>query len=341
MKFARAAKENPTLKKALEKVVLFKANVHEEAGEKLADRYNAHGIPQFFLLDKDGTALDRWHGYGLVSDWLQDYEGALSDLTPIEAKVERFKTQPTETVAAALGRIRSAEDNPKEAVRYYREAQNLASAPSSRYATEIFLNQFHGSDKSEFTLDELKASADAVFAIEPGDDLHRAVIGWSMADLANTKKDPSILKPYLARAVEAAARVDDPDVARMAREDLLVTEALLIQGDKEKALAIKKDWMPQGWAEDPEKLNDLAWWCFRNEVNLEEGERLARKGIALAKDDKEKAQILDTAAEICNLLGNCKDSVSLIAEAAKLDPDSEHYKKQLARFQELLAKQRG
>ncbi len=337
MKFARAARENPDLRKALERVVVFKANIHEEAGEKLADEYGAKAIPQFFIMDKDGKALDRWRGYSQPSDWLAQYESALSDPTSIDAKVERYKTKPTEQLAAALGRIRSAESKRKEAVEYYGEAQKLAAMPNSLYATATFFNEFAGNREDLFTLDEVKAAADAVFALEPGDDLHRAFVGSLMADLAKQKKDASLLTPYLGPALESSGRMNDED-GRDAHTDLLVAQALLINKDADRAFAIKRDSLPKGWDGDPEKLNDLAWWCFENEVNLKEGEQLARKGAALAKDDKLKAETLDTAAEICNKLGNCQESVALVTEAAKFDPGNDHYKKQLARFQEALAK---
>ena len=337
MQLARAATENPELRKALSNVVLFKANTHEETGDKLADEYGAKGIPHFVLMDRDGKPLDRWRGYTAPSDWLAEFEGALSDLTPIEAKANRYTTEPTETLAAALGRIRTAERKRKEAVEYYRAAQKLASKPVSWYARAIFANQFYGMRDGEFALEDVRASADSVFALSPGDDAHRAWVGSMMADLALEKKDASILTPYLAAALEVSSRGHD-EGAKEAHTDLLVAEALLVHKDPERAFTVKKDALPAGWNQDPEHLNDLAWWCFERDVRLSEAEKLARRGVDLAKNDELKAEILDTAAEICNKLGNCEESVRLIVEASRLDPESEHYKKQLARFQEILTK---
>lgn len=339
MKFARAANEDPKLKQALQKVVVFKADTTQGEGEKLAEQFHVHGNPTFVLMDDKGTVFDRFKGYSQPSDWIAQFEGAMADRTPIEEKARRFERQPTASLAAALGRVRAAEGNRKEAVRFYREAQRLAPAPNSWYALQIALNQFRGIEDGDFTVEDLRASADSFFAIAPGDDLHRTQLGWVMAQVARDKKDPTLLAPYLEAAARSAERLTDPDAAEF-RTELRAAKALVLDGNADEAFRIKRDAMPAGWEADAEKLNELAWWCFENRVNLEEAEKLARRGIELAKDDKQKGEILDTAAEICNLLGNCEESITLITAAAKLDPDNEHYQKQLARFQELLAKQR-
>jgi benzoyl-CoA reductase/2-hydroxyglutaryl-CoA dehydratase subunit BcrC/BadD/HgdB len=47
--------------------------------------------------------------------------------------------------------------------------------------------------------------------------------------------------------------------------------------------------------------------------------------------------ILDTLAEICNARGTCKDAVTYIELAIKEAPGNDYYKKQLERFQKILA----
>ena len=53
--------------------------------------------------------------------------------------------------------------------------------------------------------------------------------------------------------------------------------------DKAKALSLKRRSMPEGWMEQAKQLNAFAWWCFENEVDLEEADTLARKGVDLAE----------------------------------------------------------
>jgi hypothetical protein len=64
---------------------------------------------------------------------------------------------------------------------------------------------------------------------------------------------------------------------------------------------------------------------------------MARRGVEVAAAGSEKANLLDTAAEICNARGHCDDAVDLIRQAVEEDPDREYFKKQLKRFEELRA----
>ena len=60
-------------------------------------------------------------------------------------------------------------------------------------------------------------------------------------------------------------------------------------------------------------------------------------GARLTTDDGERANILDTAAEICNARGDCSKAVQLIKEAIELDPDKVYFQDQLVRFESLQA----
>ena len=97
---------------------------------------------------------------------------------------------------------------------------------------------------------------------------------------------------------------------------------------------LERDRLPEGWEENPDQLNRFAWWCFENDVNLEEAQELALKGVELAETDGQKANILDTAAEICNALGNCDEAIVLMKRALEDEPTSEYYAEQLTRFEE-------
>ena len=94
--------------------------------------------------------------------------------------------------------------------------------------------------------------------------------------------------------------------------------------------------------ENADKLNNFAWWCFENDVNLEEAGELALKGVELADSDSGRANILDTVAEICNKLGNCDQAVAHMQRAVELDPERQYFKDQLVKFQKVLEeKQNG
>src|SRR5262245_46094459 len=305
------------MKTALAKVVTFRANTHDGgAGEALAEKYAAHGLPHFVLMDASGTARDRWIGYRGPESWLRAFNGAIADPASIEEKEKRFKTEPTEALAAALGRIHTSLHEGKEAVAFYREAERMAGSPKAAYEAEIYLQQWMGLGDGTFTLDELRASADAVMAASDSDPLDMLTVASTMGDVAKDRKDPSLFAPYAGPALEAASGMSDQRAVKM-RHEIEIAQALLVKGDKGAALELERASMPPGWDQDADKLNEFAWWCFEAQVNLEEAERLARRGIDLAKPGAQKAQLLDTAAEICNLLGSCDDAVTLAEQAAK------------------------
>jgi hypothetical protein len=152
--------------------------------------------------------------------------------------------------------------------------------------------------------------------------------------LEGRKDEKGLATPYLSAAL--AATEGRPELAR-SRAMLQVDHALRIEKDREKAFGLKVASMKDGWKEDAAGLNEVAWWCFENDVRLEEGEELARRGVELASEPGVKANILDTLAELCNARGNCPQAVVYIRQAVELAPEREYFKKQLERFETLAA----
>ena len=271
-------------------------------------------------MDSSGTPIDRWVGYRGAGDWLRTFGQAISDPTTAEAKEQKFKVAPTEALAAALGRIHASRGLEKDSIGYYREAERLAGGPKAEYASAIFLLQTRG--------------------LATGDPTDKLLVAESMADIATDRKEPGLFAAYLEPALEASRELTDEHATKL-RADLEIAGALLVKKDKDLAVALKRKSMPDGWEADTSHLNEFAWWCYKHQLNLEEGERLARKGVELSKPGTERAQVLDTAAEICNLMGNCDDAVSLAEQAAKEDPQDEHYARQVKRFAELRDKKKA
>jgi tetratricopeptide (TPR) repeat protein len=161
----------------------------------------------------------------------------------------------------------------------------------------------------------------------------------TQAGLARATKDPALRHRYVEAVWDLLKDNHSPDAESM-REYVAIDYALYVEMDLQKAANLKYGAMPEGWLENADALNEYAWWCFENKVDLERAEKLARKGIKLAEAGSQRAAILDTAAELCNALGQCDDAVSLTQQAIESDPQNEYYKKQLKRFQDL-AKQAG
>lgn len=314
-------------------MVFLKLNAEKGEGKELREEYQVKGFPTFIVTNASGEQIDRWWGYEAPASFVAELDEAKADPTTVEEKIARFGSQPTEQDAAALGRIFTTRKETLEAVRYLREAQRLADDGGPEYAPDLFGNIVRGYADEHFTLEDVRQAADAVLGQADPAASDLLMVAYQMAGLAKKESDPTLLEPYAGPALLAYDANPDEELAGLARE-VRIARALVVDEDPEKAVALKRESMPENWQEDAGQLNDFAWWCFENDVNLEEAEALARKGVELSEPGAERAMILDTVAEICNARGKCDEAVGLMARAVEEDPDNEHYREQLERFEE-------
>ena len=75
--------------------------------------------------------------------------------------------------------------------------------------------------------------------------------------------------------------------------------------------------------------NDLAWLAANLDRDLDEALAHALRAVEL---EPQSAGILDTLAEVQFRRGNRAEAVRLAQRCLEMEPDGEHYKKQLARF---------
>lgn len=283
------------------------------------------------LLDAEGREIERWRGFGGVDEFVERLEFARADLATVEEKRRRYETEPDADTAQRLASVHEGRNDYAEAVTLYREAERLD--PDRVYAQEIFENQFYGMEDDLFTLDEVRAAADEVLARQGDSAEAMMTVAVLMASQARERADPELFRPYAEPALRLAEGTGIEWVRKLAPR-VRIDEAILLDEDPDRALALKRESMGEGWEEDAGKLNEFAWWCFENHVGLAEAEAYARKGAELAEPGGERAMILDTLAEICNALEKCDEAVDAITRAVQEDPDSEYYPKQRDRFAE-------
>lgn len=328
--------EDAEVQKMLEPVVLHKVDAEKGEGPELAKAHKVSGFPTFVLATADVEPIDRWMGYSkpMLADMMT---ASLADLSTIEVKRERFAKSPTAQDAVKLARYDQSTGEYARAVELYGKASELD--PNDDYAFEVFETTFsaHRRKAEGFDTARVEKAAGAALAT-PGSDGELLEVCQMMAFLTKQSGDHDGMVSYIKTAVERTANSTDERVVK-SRNELMPEYALYVEKNTQKAVDLKKASMPEGWMQDPGQLNNYAWWAFENQVDLENAKILAEKGVELAPAGKEKAMILDTLAEICNAMEDCKEAVELMKLAVAEDPESEYYKKQLARFEELLAKQ--
>jgi tetratricopeptide (TPR) repeat protein len=298
-------------------------------------KYSVTGYPTFIALNSNGETISRWAGYDRTG-WLANADDAVKDPTTLAQKAERFKTKPTEKDAITIAHYDDSMGKYAEAIGGYKKAAEL-SGGKSNYDSEIFEATFTGFEEKSFPIDNVVDAAKTLFANEK--DPGELLVPARMMTYAGVESgQPEIAVPFVQSAIEKTENTTDADVMTQ-RKKLLPDYALLVLKDKDKAVAYKKDSLGEGWTDRSSDLNRFAWWCFENKINLDEAYTMAGKGVQLAKPGTEKAQILDTMAEICNAKDDCPNAVKLTQQAIQEDPKNKHYVEQLKRFQDLAAKQ--
>lgn len=321
---------------ALEAVVFLSIDAEKGEGVALAKRFAVTGFPTYVVVDAQGELIDRWSGYGGPAHFLRALEGALADPAPLAVKRQRFEEHPTAEWASKFATLAAGEGRYDEALELFAQAEELD--PSRDESAQILSTVFTAVRRGieGYDLDRFDAVARPIALADGASPMTTVMAAQMMESLAASAGEPERGLPYLEKAfalVESPAPGIPPSVAQSIRIDGL----LRIRHDEAAAVAAKRAAMPEGWTEDASALNSYAWWCFENRVDLEEAERLARRGVELAPAGGEKAAVLDTVAELCNLRGNCRDAVTLTEQAIAEDPDNDYYREQLERFQKILA----
>jgi thioredoxin-like negative regulator of GroEL len=315
--------------------ILVRVDAEKGAGVELAKRYGVKGYPTFLLTNAEGQILDRWMGFGETTEFAETLASATDDPMTVDERIAHFASDPSEADALKIGDLRLAEGLCAEANAYYRRAAALN--PDADHSARIFLAVAYGLKRSVYTTNEVREQADAVFASSETSDEDIMKVLHTMRGIARHSGDMAMYTPYLETAYARTA--DAEGWVAEAREKMAADHALYVENDAERAIEIKKASMPEDWTEDSQALNAFAWWCFENKVDLEEAEQLARRGVELAEPGVQKALVLDTLAELCNVNGSCGESLELIRMAIAEDPDNDYYARQAERFAELLAQQ--
>ncbi|HEX6852088.1 MAG TPA: hypothetical protein VF139_11875 [Candidatus Polarisedimenticolaceae bacterium] len=279
----------------------------------------------------DGALIDHWSGYRGPGDWIARLGVALSDPVTETDRRARFQQQPSANDALALARLADARKDWGESARWIREAGRVEPRLRAEHAVDLLFAMARGVPNRDFTVAQVLGQAAIVrdgAATTPEAHLRAAA---ALADLAEQQEDPAIVAPFLSKAMEASASIQDPDLVAL-RAQLLVLEALHVAKDPVRAAALKKDAMAPGWQESADGLNEYAWWCARQKVNLAEAEAFARRGVEKSEGGAARAQVLDTLAEILFLRGDREGAAATARQAVEMDPANPWYRKQVARF---------
>ena len=315
----------------MDQVVFLKNDCEKGDGVDLAKKYEIYFFPTFIVANAKGEVVERWAGYENAATWAERVGVGLQDRRTLVEKKTAYDDTPTLALARTLADQVFSKGDFKTAVDYLRQARDLDPTAAGDYTAEILEYMGYGSRDELFSLDEVIAEADRIMASDrPQDQVNAAGL---VIELARGAGQVERAIPYLEKALAASENSTDEDL-QQSRTGLLIHHALLVEKNEAKAVELRKSELPEDWQEQPRQLNRFAWWCFENNVNLDEAKALALHAFELTDDDGMRANILDTVAEICNARGDCKDAIAHIKKAIELSPDRAYYKRQLEKFEE-------
>jgi tetratricopeptide (TPR) repeat protein len=316
----------------LSSVILVK--IHNIRGEDTdyVRSFQINGYPTFVIVSKDGETIRRWWGYR-KDDFLNEMKIGLTDPTTISEKRERFTRKPDAKTARALAQYHSTRGELKESEFYYHAAAKYDT--KNDYAYDLYDLYRRGFQKELYTKDQLFAAADKALASDYVDTISKLSIYDQMGGgaIRMFPKEEHVLD-YIRRGQVFASKVTDEKLQRY-KDQIQISYVLYIEKNAKKAVELKKKSYEDGWQDNANNLNSFAWWCFENQINLQEAEKIAERGVKLAEAGSEKANIMDTLAEIVNLLGEPVRAFEIINKAVKEDPESEYLQKQQVRFRNL------
>ena len=333
-------KQDSVLRDALEDLILLQLNTAEPEGKELAETFKVQGVPTFALLDAEGRTLDSWVGYGRPEDWTERLAEALEEPITVARRQARYRSTPNFRDALFLGKIAYREGSYRESHSYYRQAQMIdpEAARREEVALLIFRSVFSGVSAGQFEVEQASRETEKVLSGETVKPEHALEVAERLISLRNRMGDP-IITPYLKMAHPFIADIDDPELEER-RQRVLVDYALIVEQDPDRALELKRASFPDGWQSDPETLNEFAWWCFENEINIQEAAELSQRSIELSPPGPEQANYLDTLAELVNLQGDPERALELIEQALQMNPESRYLQNQQTRFRDLLGEQK-
>lgn len=278
------------MEKLSQAAVLYRLNTDTSEGKERSQAFHLRGIPTTLLLSPDGKEVDRILGYENRSEWMRTLLAYLYGVDTLDDLLSRAASSPSPVLFKEIAEKYLGRGDGREALVWVRKARDAAE-PKRDAALLASLGLVEG----EALLREDPAKGEALL---------RSLVTGSDKDLS--EQAFSTLSAHYRRAARKAASPEE----------------------KEKALAamlgLYHDLLPSRET-DPHFLNDYAWHCAEQGVELEGALEAARKAVALSEEDP---GILDTLAEVYFKMGRKAEALEAIEKALAKNPDDAYLKGQ-------------
>ncbi len=329
-----AAESDPDLKATLATLVHLTVDAESEAGRRLVESYGlARHFPAYVLTDATGGEIARWTDFLAPPRFMRTLGRARSDLTTIEDRVSRFKSDPNLNDAVYLGGYFLSLRQPTKAADYYREAERLHQNPRRDYTFDIFFATATAVWNGEATFDEAVRTGETAIKSPQQGRINTHRVTANIGRLARKTGHTDQLVPFLQAALDATEAPHD-GASRRRRDGFKADLELYANHDTTKAIEIQRAGVERAGTDDPSIRVTFAEWCTERKINLKEAEGILRGALADAANERVKARRLYLLAEIAFAGGEIDQAVSLGEEALTLEPFNPLYSERVAEYKE-------
>lgn len=274
------------VEKLSQAAVLYRLNTDTPEGKERSQAFHLRGIPTTVLLSPDGKEIDRILGYENRSEWMRTLLAYLYGVDTLDDLLSRAAASPDPALFKEIAEKYLGRGESREALAWVRKTREAAK-PGKDDALLASLHLVEG---------------EALLREDPpkGEALLRSLVTGS--DKSLSEEAFSTLSAHYRRS---AKRAKSDDEKRKAQEAML---------------GLYHDLLPSR-GEDPHFLNDYAWHCAEQGVELDRAVDAARKAVALSGEDP---GILDTLAEVYYKMGKKAEALGAIEKALAKNPDDSY-----------------
>lgn len=286
------------VEKLSQAAVLYRLNTDTQEGKELSQAFHLRGIPTTVLLTPEGKEIDRILGYGNRSAWMRTLLAYLYGVDTLDDLLARATSSPEPALAKEIAEKYLGRGDSREALAWVQKTREVAK-PEKDAALLASLGLVEG---------------EALLREDPprGEALLRTLVTGS--DKGLSEEAFATLSAHYRRTAKKAASPEEKQKALSAM------------------LGLYHDLLPSR-GEDPHFLNDYAWHCAEQGVELERAAEAAQKAVALSGEDP---GILDTLAEVYFKMGKKAEALGAIERALAKNPDDAYLqgqKKKIAKME--------
>jgi len=327
-KAKRDADNEPLLKIALGTVVHLQVDVLTAQGRALAEQYHVgYTYPLFLLTDSLGREIKRWAGYTTADNFIEALNAATSDLTTIEAREERLRSNPNCADALYLASYYFETNRYAEAATTYHLVNTL---PCNKvdYSFRVFQAVVEMAWRGQLPFDSAMAAADQVLAGRTAGSVEIGRTAQLLCRLARRTGDTDRIQKYLDTGMVVTGYKND-QANRDLHFEILADYALHLKHDTATALQLKVKNLGNGWENDPRRYFEYSEFCLERKIDLETAEAYARRAAGLASPGAFKARHLQVLADIVYARGRTEEALQLMQEALDNSPGNAWYEERM------------